>query len=262
MAYIYETHLHTSTVSACGKSKGNEYIKKYQELGFSGIIVTDHFFNGNCAIANDLPWEERVNLFYKGYEEAKKEGDQQNFQVFFSWECRFGGDEYLVYGLDKEWLLAHPEIMEWDHITHYQKIKEAGGLVIQAHPFRERGYLTQIDLHPYQCDGWEVANAGNPSEQDVLAFQYAKKHQMIMTAGSDQHDANPIGNGMQFGIAFDTPLTDISDFVKRIKHGEGTLYVPEDRLLWKDEYTNHLPVFYYNRENEVREITSLQDFLF
>ena len=69
--YIYETHLHTSTASACGKSKGNEYISLYKELGFSGIFVTDHFFNGNCGVPENLSWKERINLFCKGYEEAK-----------------------------------------------------------------------------------------------------------------------------------------------------------------------------------------------
>lgn len=261
MAYIYETHLHTSVGSACGKSRGYEYIAKYKELGFAGIIVTDHFFNGNCAISNTLPWEERIAQFYEGFEEAREEGDKQHFQVFFSWECRFGGDEYLVYGLDKEWLLAHPDILEWDHITHYQKVKEAGGLVIQAHPFRERNYLTQIDLHPYQCDGWEVANAGNPPEQDILTHQYAKKHHMIMTAGSDLHDADQIGNGKQFGVAFDTPLTDISDFVKRIKNGEGNLYVPGDRLTWQEGSVNHLPIYFYNEKNEPELITDLNKLL-
>lgn len=250
MAYIYETHLHTSTASACGKSKGYEYIQKYKEAGFTGIIVTDHFFNGNCAIDRNLPWKERVDAFCRGYEEAKAEGDRQNFQVFFSWECRFEGDEYLIYGLDKEWLLAHPDILSWDHITHYNEIKKAGGLVIQAHPYRERNYLTRIELHPFQCDGWEVANAGNPAQQDSLAYEYALKHHMIMTAGSDIHDANQVGDGNQFGVSFDTPLQDISDYVRRIKQGEGKLYVPENRLDWHEEYTSHLPVYFFDQENK------------
>ena len=50
MSYLYETHLHTTAASACAKSTGSEYISFYKELGFDGIIVTDHFFNGTSAV--------------------------------------------------------------------------------------------------------------------------------------------------------------------------------------------------------------------
>lgn len=262
MSYIYETHAHTVLASACGKSYGSEYISFYKSLGYHGIIMTDHFFNGNCAIPKDLPWEERVELFCKGYEEAKAEGDRQNFQVFFSWECRFDGDEFLVYGLDKEWLLAHPDMLSWDHVTHYQKVKEAGGLVIQAHPFRERDYLTEIYLHPYQCDGWEVANAGNPAYQDKLAYQYAKKHHMVMSAGSDIHTVGKTSCGDFFGVAFDTPLTSIHDYVTRMKAGEGKLHVTPGRLDWEEGTKNTLPVFLFDTENKKTAVSDLDKFLF
>lgn len=134
MSYIYETHLHTTAASACARSAGSEYISFYKNLGYDGIIVTDHFFNGNCCVPENLPWEERVDIFCSGYEDAKAEGDRQGLKVFFAWECCFDGDEFLIYGLDKHWLKSHPDMMTWDHITHYKKIKADGGLVVQAHP--------------------------------------------------------------------------------------------------------------------------------
>ena len=50
MSYIYETHLHSCVASACGRSEPEEYIPYYKKLGYSGIFVTDHFFNGNTCI--------------------------------------------------------------------------------------------------------------------------------------------------------------------------------------------------------------------
>ena len=76
MSYIYETHLHTTAASACARSAGSEYISFYKNLGYDGIIVTDHFFNGNCCVPENLPWEERVDIFCSGYEDAKAEGDR------------------------------------------------------------------------------------------------------------------------------------------------------------------------------------------
>ncbi|MDE5698289.1 MAG: hypothetical protein K2I96_12910, partial [Lachnospiraceae bacterium] len=103
MSYLYEVHLHTTGASACARSAGSEYISYYKNLGYDGIIVTDHFFNGNCCVPKNLPWEERVDIFCSGYEDARAEGNRQGLKVFFAWECRFDGDEFLVYGLDKKW---------------------------------------------------------------------------------------------------------------------------------------------------------------
>lgn len=250
MEYIYETHLHTVSASACGKSKGAEYIPFYKKLGYSGIIVTDHFFNGNCAIPSNLSWEERVNLFCKGYEEAKEAGDRLGLQVFFGWECRFDGDEFLVYGLDKEWLLSHPDILSWDHITHYQRIHADGGLIVQAHPFRERGYLTRVNLHPFQCDAWEAANAGNPPYQNQLAYHYATEHNIPITAGSDIHLVGATDCGEYFGVAFNEPLTSIKDYVNRIKSGKGYHIVATDEhLAWTSKTSATLPVYLFDENN-------------
>ena len=247
MSYIYETHLHSCVASACGRSEPEEYIPYYKKLGYSGIFVTDHFFNGNTCIPDTLPWEERVNRYCLSYERAKAEGDKQGFSVFFGWECRFDGDEFLVYGLDKAWLLAHPEIMTWDHITHLEQIHKYGGLVVQAHPFRERDYLSRVDLHPFQCDAFEVANAGNPSYQDRLAYRYAVKHHIPMTAGSDIHLVAHTDSGNLYGVAFDTPLRSAADYVNRIKEGKGySLHVPED-LLTLMPLTPCLFIFLMNR---------------
>lgn len=251
MSYIYETHLHTCFASLCGKSKGSEYISFYKELGYAGIIVTDHFFNGNCRVPKDLPWQERIEQYCEGYEDAKAEGDIQGLQVFFAWEFNFDGDEYLVYGLDKEWLLNHPDMLSWNHIKHFEEVDKAGGLVVQAHPFRERIYLSTLNLHPHQCHAWEVANAGNPSMQDKLAYRYAKEHNIPMTAGSDIHVVSDPDSYDIFGVAFDTPLTSMQDYVKRIKAGEGKLHVPESRLIWTPNSEVHLPIRYFDEKNQL-----------
>lgn len=251
MSYIYETHLHTCFASLCGRSKGSEYISFYKELGYAGIIVTDHFFNGNCRVSKELPWKERVEQYCEGYEDAKTEGDRQGLQVFFGWEANFDGDEYLIYGLDKEWLLNHPDMLSWNHITHYEEISKAGGLIVQAHPFRERIYLSSLNLHPHQCHAWEVANAGNPSMQDKLAYRYAKEHNIPMAAGSDIHIVGAPDSCDIFGVAFDIPLTSIQDYVTRIKAGEGRIHVPETRLMWTPDSEAHLPIRYFDEKNQL-----------
>ncbi|MCL2759901.1 MAG: histidinol-phosphatase, partial [Treponema sp.] len=161
MVYLYETHLHTAGVSKCALSLGPDYISGYRDKGYSGIIVTDHFFNANCALSRKLPWEEWVNRFYYGYEIAKEEGDRQGFDVFFGWEETFDGcDDYLIYGLDKDWLLAHPECRTWTRGEQYRAVREAGGCVVQAHPFRQRDYIQRVVLSTGCVDAVEIVNGG------------------------------------------------------------------------------------------------------
>ncbi|MDE5698193.1 MAG: hypothetical protein K2I96_12420, partial [Lachnospiraceae bacterium] len=199
-------------------------------------------------------------IYSSGDADAKEEGNPQGLKVFFAWECRFDGDEFLVYGLDKKWLRNHPDMMEWDHITHYEKIRADGGLVVQAHPFRERGYLSEVYVHPHQCDAFEVANCGNPHEQNRMAYRYAAEHHLTMTAGSDIHHVGHTGNGCIYGMEFDTPLNTIDDYVTRIRSGNGfSLHVPPEHLAWEDGTTNHLPVFIFDKDNTPIPTHSVDD---
>ena len=110
MSYKYETHMHTAEASACATSTGAEMARAHKEAGYTGIFVTDHFFNGNTTVPRELPWQERVARFCLGYEHAKQEGDKIGLQVFFGFEYAYHGAEFLVYNLDKNWLLHHENI--------------------------------------------------------------------------------------------------------------------------------------------------------
>ncbi len=215
--YLYETHLHTSEASACSIITGAEQVRAYKEAGYTGIIVTDHFFNGNTAIPSNFSWEKRVDLFCKGYENAKEEGDKIGLSVFFGWESNYKGTEFLIYGLDKEWLKDHPEMINWSIEEQYYNVHEAGGYVVHAHPFRMRSYIREIRLYPEFVDAVEVYNLGNDSKDfDKKAVAYAKKHNLPEFAGTDSHGLDKRYNGM----GFKKPLDSIQDFISCIKSGE------------------------------------------
>ncbi len=248
MPYRYETHLHTCQGSACGQSTGKEHARYYKAIGYQGIIVTDHFFKGNTAVNRDLPWRERVEWFCSGYEDAKAEGDRIGLDVFFGWEQNFDLDEYLVYGLDKQWLLDHPEMEHWTRRQQLEEVHKYGGCVIQAHPFRDRGYIPRILLSKNFSDGIEVANAGNEPANDVAARRYAKEYNLLTVAGSDNHLSMP---GMDlYGIELEQKLTDIRDLVRIIRNREPIgLIVPEERFLLQPDQQLERDVFWLD-ENE------------
>lgn len=233
MSYLYETHLHTCQGSACGVSTGSEHARYYKRHGYQGIIITDHFFGGNTAVPDSLPWDKRIQRFCSGYEDALEEGRRIGLDVFFGWEQGYGDDEYLVYGLDKEWLLAHPEVERWSRREQLEGVHAAGGCVIQAHPFRTRGYIQHVRLGKRYADGAEVANGGNNGYNDAAAYRYAKEYGLVMTAGSDNHNALTamLRPDTIMGIELDEPLGSIHDLVRLIReHQPIGLKVPLERF--------------------------------
>ena len=228
MPYLYETHLHTCLASACGRSTGKEHARFYKDAGFTGMIMTDHFFGGNTAVDRSLPWEERVRLFWRGYEDAKEEGDRIGLDVFFGLEQNYAGDEYLIYGLTKEYMISHPEMERWTRRQQLEAVHRAGGCVIQAHPFRIRGYMDRIRVGTDFCDGIEAANCGNDALDDARAYRMGRAMDLVMTAGSDNH-LSPIPD--PFGVELEKKLTDIRDYVCIILNRESVrLHVPAERF--------------------------------
>lgn len=220
MEYKYETHLHTSGASLCGAASGAELVKLYRELGYQGLVVTNHFFNGNCGVARELPWEEKVKEYYRSYELTKEAGDRVGLDVFFGIEWAYQGDEFLLYGVTKEWLFSYPDMLRWSHRQLFEEINKIGGLMIQAHPFRDRGYITRINLYPELVHGVEVTNSGNRAMEDRIAKEYADKLGLSITSGSDTHDAFVPTRGMR-GVISDCRWEDISTYIRQVKSGSG-----------------------------------------
>ncbi len=255
--YIYETHLHTSQVSACSDTPGREYVKRYIDAGFSGIIVTDHFLRGNCALGRDLPWREFVCRFCMGYEDALNEGIKLGFPVFFGWEETYEGDDYLIYGLDKQWLLDHPEAARWSRAEQFAAVRAAGGCVVQAHPFRAAWYIHTINLAPDLVDAIEGFNAGNQPDWNILGMRYARLRGLPVTAGSDNHHADRMTRGNLAGVALDRPLMRIDDYVDVIRRRLPMRpLIPVDVPEWTEDVLPERPVRWLDaRERPVERDT-------
>ena len=232
--YFYETHLHTNASSACGKASPEDMVVACKEYGYTGIIVTEHNWGGNTCIDRNLPWEEMVSEYCKAYERAKKKGDEIGIDVFFGYEAGYNGTEFLIYGVDEEFMILHPELRKASIEEQFQIIHSGGGIVVHAHPFRIAPYIPEIRLFPEYIDAIEGVNAshtGSASEHpalhpeyDVRAREYAKKLGIPMTAGSDVHSANIIGGG----IRTKRRLKDIHDFNELILSGKD--YVLDDTI--------------------------------
>ena len=253
--YLYETHLHTTPASACSDTRGRDFIPRYIDEGYAGIIVTDHFWRGNCGIDRSLPWTEFVHQFCQGYEDALNEGLKRGFSVFFGWEETYEGDDYLVYGLDKQWLLEHPEVRQWTRKEQFEQVRQAGGCVVQAHPFRAADYIRDIHLLPYLADGIEGFNAGNRLNWNIIGMRYARIMGLPITAGSDNHHADRMNRSNLAGVILDRPLRDIRDYVQTIRERRPlSLRLPEPLPDWTEEVPPERRVFWHDEEGLPREM--------
>lgn len=236
--YLYETHLHTSQGSACARSTGAQMAGVCRKYGYTGIFVTEHNWSGNTAVDRSLSWEAWVDQFLCGYEDAKAEGEKLGLDVFFGYESGYQGTEFLIYGVDGEWLKRTPEIQDASVEEQYRLVHEAGGMVIHAHPFRKAAYIPEIRLYPDYVDGVEGVNAAHSKlnswghyhpDYDEKAIAYAREHGLHMTAGSDIHTAELFGGGM----AFKRKLRSEKDYVEAVLGGED--YVMTDGVNWYDK---------------------------
>jgi predicted metal-dependent phosphoesterase TrpH len=182
--------------------------------------VTNHFFNAPIAVPEELPWEERVEMFCKGYEEMVKEGFRIGLDVFLGWEySAVDGTHFLTYGLDKAWLFENPDVLEWDLLTYFDRVHESGGTIVHAHPFREG--TEHIHLFPSKIDAVEVTNSCNTIESNQHAADFAKSYNIPETAGSDIHH---ITQRDFCGIVTTIKLFSAGDYIKVLRLGAAVLF--------------------------------------
>lgn len=227
--YRYETHCHTFPVSACGKATVEDTVLFYKELGYDGIFITNHFLDGNiCHDIRNRPYEEQINFYFSDFEEGLRLGRQVGLKVFPGVELSYKGTDFLIYGPDKEWYLAHPEIMNMEKSEELPFLMQEGALVIQAHPYREEFYIDHIRLFPRCVHGAEIINSSQAEYMNEMAAVYAKRYGLFETCGSDNHWGSKVfeilrSKGLKpeiAGMSSDIPLETTTDYKNQLLSGK------------------------------------------
>lgn len=143
-------------------------IKIAKKRGLDGVAVTDH---------NTI----------KGGVETTRINKGDDFIVIVGSEIK------TEYG-DIIGLFLNDEIESRIFMEVVEGIRDQGGLVVLAHPFR-KGINLQIDLLKY-IELIEAFNARSPKSLNVGALELARKFNKSMTAGSDAHLGFEIGRGI------------------------------------------------------------------
>lgn len=220
--YKYETHLHTSPVSRCARVNVRDNLEFYKALDYDGIFITNHFIGGSIGIDYNKPYEEQIHFFFSDYENALEIGKELEIKVFCGVEMTYGGTDFLIYGLDKDWFLAHPDIMQMKIRDLLKLMADSGALIIQAHPFFEASYIDHIRLFPRDVHGVEVINATRSDEVNNMAKIYAEHYGLLRFAGTDNNRG--ANKDKLAGICCNEPILNVTDFIEKFKSGKTDIF--------------------------------------
>lgn len=218
--YKIETHLHTSHSSPCGKVSADTIVQLYAEAGYAGIIVTDHFFHYTCRPhCWNISYMDFFKVFIEGYHRLCRAAEPYGLKIYKGAEVRFDEsvNDYLLYNYPDS-LLQDPEaVFNMCPETFYPLCRDAGALLIQAHPYR--GNCTTAD--PRYLDGVEVSNTNPRSEnRNPLAQEFVQKNpQLISLCGSDFHRIEDVCGG----ILLPTLPKDEAELVQLLRQGSHRL---------------------------------------
>ena len=218
----YELHAHTSECDKVARLGGGELVKHYSEAGYSGMVITDHYFSLFYEwFAEELSGVDHrriIDRYLKGYYAALNEGERRGFTVLSGAEVRLDNsiNDYLVYGLEEADFYRLPLLNRLKSLDELIEALPDYAIAVQAHPFRDN--MTVIT--PDKLFGIEVYNGGTDSFRNELARLYADHYGKRMTSGSDIHSINALAKG---GIATEHKILTSQDLVRVLKSGEYSL---------------------------------------
>ena len=185
--YKLELHAHSNPASGCSEVSVPDLVALYAELGYHGVVLTNHFIYDYSTCMRGRSVEEGIEVWLNDYRAAVEEGKKYGLAVFLGAEIRFteNNNDYLIYGLTERML---PEIYRLlpEGVEHFRKTYEMPDSVfLQAHPFRDG----MVEVDPALLDGIETFNM-HPGQRsrNAVANLYAKKKGFgVRLVASDFH---------------------------------------------------------------------------
>ncbi len=217
-----ELHIHSGSVSDCADVHESVIVERYIEAGYTSLVLTNHlskFTYKNKRFDHSAhSWDEKIDYYMNGYHIMKDAaGDRLNVLLGVELRSNLDDNDYLIHGISEDFLRSYPNIMDDKLQNVLNAVHEAGGLLFQAHPFRNNMKVVK----PIFLDGIEVYNGhiGQESRNDI-AYMWAEKFGLMKISGSDYHHEHHI---IGAGIETDVPVTSEKQLVEILKSGNYSL---------------------------------------
>jgi len=165
-----DLHVHASNRSACATNDEDSQIRAAMAAGLDGLAFTDHF---------KLVPADRLAELRRAY---------APFRIFSGIEITADQEDWLVLGLPDPCL----ERKDWDYPMLWRFVREQGGFIVLAHPFRY-GSVIHADLAFYPPDAIEVRSNNTPRLREREIRELAERFSMMLLTNSDAHSNGMVG---------------------------------------------------------------------
>ena len=94
-----------------------------------------------------------------------------------------------------------------------------GGVAVPAHPYRETSILRELpgdEVAPL-LESVEILNGKTPADQNLSAIEFARKHGLRGTGGSDAHQISRL---YSYLTLFDGPVATVDDLIVGLRQGD------------------------------------------
>ncbi|RLJ01436.1 MAG: metal-dependent phosphoesterase, partial [Candidatus Aenigmatarchaeota archaeon] len=162
-----------------GISSPKNVVKAAILKGLDGVAITDH---------NTVKGSLKALKYARG-----------KIDIVTGLEVRSRRGDILALGVKED----IPPMMDVEETV--ERIHELGGVAVAAHPFAPFPRIClrgEVLKHPF--DAIEAFNSGNLGEPNKKAIEFAKTHNLTMTAGSDAHYWKDVG--LAYTVVDDDPI--------------------------------------------------------
>lgn len=182
---LIDLHAHTSGISTCCRVPAPDIVRAAAAVGTDGIVLTNHYQRAYVADSDCAAFAKRYTDEYRYAVEC---GAEVGIKVFYGMELtmeRHSGAHILVYGVSPDFTVTYPDLFAWTLEDTYRLVHENGGMLVQAHPFRNgRDLLQELSfLDGVEANSHPLYDATHVERLTEIAHSAG----LILTSGGDYH---------------------------------------------------------------------------
>ncbi|MEW6489921.1 MAG: PHP domain-containing protein [Thermodesulfobacteriota bacterium] len=201
----FDLHVHTD-LSPCSSLGLRDILRHARRLGLDGVCLTDH---GTTAVRHLV-----------------REGVQDDgLCVVIGMEYETAEGDFLVFGPSPVAQEDLPPGLPARELLH--RVERAGGAAVAAHPFRASRPVGGRIWGEGLCRVVEAHNGRNTVLENRRAEEFAARHRLAATGGSDAHRLDELGRAV---TRFEVPVCSRQELVWALLAGlcrpEGSLVPP------------------------------------